>query len=180
MIKKVIGLFSLVIFTTLVIGFYASTDFIVEREVTINRSKDLVFDNLKYIKNHEKWNPWSKRDPAIRREYRGTDGTIGFVSSWSGNNDVGSGEEEIKNIINGEKIETELRFKKPIEERSRAYFVVESLGDKQSRVKWGVRGETPFPANVVCFILNLRGKFSKDFDEGLTNLKTILETSSRS
>ena len=38
-------------------------------------------------------------DPDLEKTYKGTDGTVGFVSSWDRNNEeVGTGELEIINI----------------------------------------------------------------------------------
>jgi hypothetical protein len=35
-------------------------------------------------------------DPDMKKTYRGTDGTVGFVSEWESNKkDVGTGEQEI-------------------------------------------------------------------------------------
>lgn len=39
--------------------------------------------------------------PDRIREYKGTDGTVGFIYSWSGNKDAGQGEKEIMNLIEG-------------------------------------------------------------------------------
>ncbi len=41
---------------------------------------------------------------------KGVDGTVGAVSAWSGNREVGVGEEEIKKISQNERIDFELRF----------------------------------------------------------------------
>ena len=50
-------------------------------------------------------------DPDMKKTYRGTDGTVGFVSAWdSEKDDVGKGEQEIIKITDGERIDYELRF----------------------------------------------------------------------
>ena len=66
-----------------------------------------VVDRL--VKDHDAWSPWMRKDPSIVKQYRGTDGTVGFVQSWSGNKEVGVGEQEIKNISEGSRIDYELR-----------------------------------------------------------------------
>lgn len=173
--KKVLLVVLSLVGMILVAGIFAPKDFIVEREVVINKPKDLVFSYVKFLKNGDSWNPWSKRDPNIKKDYQGTDGTVGFVSSWAGNKEVGVGEQEIKNIVEGEKIESELRFKEPIKDTSFSYLVTESVGEGQTRVKWGMMGKTRFPFNIVCFIMNMPKKLGHDFDEGLNTLKQILE-----
>ncbi|WP_254500404.1 hypothetical protein, partial [Salmonella enterica] len=70
-----------------------------EREITINKSRQEVYDYIKYLKNQNNFSKWAKMDPAMKTEFRGTDGTVGFVSAWeSAKKDVGKGEQEIKNL----------------------------------------------------------------------------------
>ena len=42
-------------------------------------------------------------DPNIKTDFRGTDGTVGFISAWDSNNikNVGKGEQEILNMVDG-------------------------------------------------------------------------------
>jgi uncharacterized protein YndB with AHSA1/START domain len=158
-----------------VLGVVAPTDFNVEREVVINRPRDVVFDDLRLLKNQDAWSPWMKRDPNVRREFRGTDGTVGFVAAWSGNDEVGVGEEEIKSISPGRRIDYELRFTKPMEDTSDAYLITEPAGESRTRVRWGMKGKSPFPRNVICLLLNVRKKIGADFEQGLAGLKARLE-----
>jgi hypothetical protein len=62
-----------------------------------------------------------------------------------------------------------------MEDTSTAYLVTEPAGEKRTRVKWGMRGKSPFPRNVICLVLGVRKKIAADFDEGLAALKTRLE-----
>jgi hypothetical protein len=164
-----------VVVGTAILGFVAPTDLNVEREVVINRPKDDVFNDLRLMKSHDSWSPWMRKDPNIVKQYTGTDGTVGFVQSWSGNNEVGVGEQEIKGITEGSRIDYELRFKKPMEDTSAAYLVTEGAGEGKTRVKWGMNGKSPFPRNVFCLLLNIKNKLGRDFDQGLADLKTRLE-----
>lgn len=180
MIKKVLfGLLGLVvalIAVVAILSFVAPKDFKVEREVTINKPKAEVFAYLKMLKNQNEWGPWYKKDPSMKMDSRGTDGTVGYVSSWnSTNNEVGEGEQEIKKITEGERIDTQLRFKRPFESTSDAYMITEAVGDNQTKVKWGFSGSMPRPMNVMLLMMDMDKEVGKDFDEGLANLKTILE-----
>ena len=65
--------------------------------MVINKTKSEVFA---YIKNQNNYSVWNKKDPNSKIEYKGEDGTDGFVASWDSNmKDVGKGEQEIKKII---------------------------------------------------------------------------------
>ncbi len=173
--KKILTIFVILLAIVGILGVIAPTEMHVEREVLISKPKETVFAYLKSLKNSEAWSPWAKRDPNMIKNYVGTDGTVGFISSWTGNDQVGEGEQEIKNILEGERIDTELRFKKPMESTSRAYLITESVDANQTKVKWGMQGNNPFPGNVICFVLNMKKTLMADFDEGLKTLKEILE-----
>jgi len=156
-------------------GMMIPQDFRVEREIIINKPKDYVFSQLKMVKNHDQWSPWAKKDPNMLKEYHGKDGTVGFIAAWSGNKEVGVGEQQITYIAEGQKIELELRFKKPMEDTSRAYLITEAQNDQQTKVRWGMTGKSPFPGNIICAVIGMQDKLGKDFETGLSNLKNVLE-----
>ena len=181
MIKKilltVVALIVLLVAAVVILAFTVSGDYKVEREVTINKPKAEVFSYLKNLKNQNDWGPWAKKDPAIKLDYRGTDGTPGFVSSWKSEMpDVGEGEQEIKKVSEGERVETQLRFKKPFESTSDAYMITEPVSESQTKVKWGFTGAMPKPMNLMMLFFDMDKEVGKDFDEGLSNLKKKLES----
>jgi hypothetical protein len=82
-----------------IVALFVKTDFAVEREVIINKPKNDVFNYVKYLKNHDNFGKWATLDPQMKKEYKGVDGAVGFVSVWeSENQEVGKGEQEIKKI----------------------------------------------------------------------------------
>lgn len=180
MIKKI--LIALAAIVVLIIGaavvavFMTPTDFRVEREITINKPKEQIYAYAKMLKNQNDWGPWYKKEPTMKQEFRGTDGEVGFVSAWKGTTDqVGEGEQEIKKLVPNERIDTELRFKQPFESKSDAYMILEPAGENQTKVKWGFTGSMPRPMNVFMLIVDMDKEVGKDFDEGLTSLKRIME-----
>lgn len=180
MLKKILIAVGLIIVLGIVaiaaVVMMTPTDFRVEREVTINKPKAEVFAYAKMLKNQNDWGPWAKKDPAMKQEFVGTDGTVGFISKWdSTNDDVGAGEQEIKNIVEGERMETQLRFIKPFESYADSYLTTESVSNDQTKVKWGFTGAMPRPMNLMLVFVDMDKEVGKDFDEGLNTLKTILE-----
>ena len=180
MIKKILlaiaALIVLLVAAVVILAFTVKTDFKVEREITINRPKAEVFDYVKHLKNQNYWGAWYKKDPAMKQEFKGEDGAPGFVSSWESENpDVGSGEQEIKKVVEGERLDTELRFKKPFTATSGAFLITEAAGNDQTKVKWGFDMTMPRPFNVMCLVVDIDKEAGKDFEEGLSNLKRILE-----
>ena len=180
MLKKiliaVLALIVLLVATVVILAFAVKTDLKVEREVTINRPKAEVFDYVKRIRNQSDWGPWVKKDPNIKLDYRGADGAPGFVSAWkSENSEVGAGEQEIKKVVEGERLDTQLRFQEPFESTSDAYITTEAAGAESTKVKWGFSSTMPRPFNVMCLVVDMDKEVGKDFEEGLSNLKRILE-----
>ena len=149
-------------------------DFKIEREIVIDKPKAEVFGYIKMMqKNGNSWSPWIKKDPKMVQTSKGTDGTVGYVGSWSGNSEVGVGEEEITNIVPNERIDMELRFSKPMKATRHAYYITETIGADQTRVIWGMTGTTPFPYNAICFFM--QKKVGAEFAAGLGNLREVLE-----
>jgi len=158
----------------LVVAVFVRKEFAVEREIAINTPKQKVFDYLKYLKNHHNFSKWSSIDPKMKKDFRGTDGTVGFVSIWqSDNKEVGKGEQEIKKIAEAERIDFEIRFTEPFQSTDPAYMTTETVAENQTKVKWGYKGRMNYPTNLMTWLV--KGKIEKDVDTGLANLKAILE-----
>ena len=126
-----------VLISILAIAIAASKNYLVERTILINKPLTEVFNYIKYIKKQDNWSPWKKKDPTMSQEFYGEDGTIGFIASWIGNKEVGEGEQEIKNIINNSRLESQLRFLKPWKSKSDAYIDVKEIDAGSTEVIWG-------------------------------------------
>lgn len=175
-IKKILlGLLG-IIALVLLIALFLPKEYAVEREITINQPKDSVFNYVKYLKNQENFSIWSSKDPAMKKTFTGTDGTVGAIAGWESKvEDVGVGEQEIKKIVEGERIDFELRFKVPFEATEKAYMVTEGISPSQSKVKWGFEGKMAYPMNLMLAFMDMEKMIGKDLQDGLNNLKVVLE-----
>lgn len=152
----------------------APTDFKMEREIIVNKPKAEVFSYLRSLKNQDKWSTWNLKDPNMKKDFRGTDETVGFVAAWdSTDKNVGKGEQEIKKITEGERMDFELRFEKPMKATNNAYLTTTAIDPNKTKVVWGFSGVSKRPMNVMS--LMMKGMMTKAFDEGLSNMKKILE-----
>ena len=128
-VKRILIGVAILMAVPLIVGLFVRTDFAVEREVIINKPKNDVFNYVKHLKNHDNFSKWATMDPQMKKDYRGTDGTVGFVSAWdSDNQDVGKGEQEIKRITEGERIDVEIRMRSP--------FQVDRPCLHDNRIRW--------------------------------------------
>jgi len=170
-----IGLVSLVALL-LIVAMFTKKDYGVIREVVINKPKSVVFDYVKLLQNQDNFSVWANKDPEMKKDFHGTDGTVGYVSTWDSKmKDVGTGEQEIKKIVDGERIDYELRFIKPFASTSFAYITFEGISEAQTKVAWGFTGKMNYPMNLLLLTMNMEGMIGKDFQEGLNKLKAILE-----
>ncbi len=171
-----VGLIGVVVLVLIGLVVMIDPDFKVEREVVVNKPRAEVFSYVKELKNQEKWGPWVKRDPNIKLSSTGTDGEVGYVAKWESKmEEVGTGEQEILKIVDGERMDTKLRFKAPFESEADSFLILEDDGADKTKVKWGFSGSMPRPMNLLLLFMDMDKEVGKDFQEGLTNLKGILE-----
>ncbi|MGZ8509819.1 MAG: SRPBCC family protein [Chitinophagaceae bacterium] len=157
----------------LIMALFMKKEHYVKREIVINAPLQKVFDFLKMLKNQDKFNKWAEADPDRNWEYKGTDGAVGFIISWKGNKKAGEGEKEIMNIIEGKRIETQIRFVKPMSTVADVIMETETVSDNQTKVSLINSGTLKYPMNI--FIPIAENKFPKDMDASLSTLKNILE-----
>ena len=163
-----------IVLLIIILGIIAPNAYEVNREIVINKPLTEVFTYLKSLKNQDNWSPWAAKDPNMKKTFTGNDGEVGCVSAWEGNKDVGSGEQELMNIIENVVIESQLRFLKPFKSTSDAYLKV-NKADGGTKVTWGFTGKNKFPISIMMLFMNMDKTVGKDFEEGLEKLKSILE-----
>lgn len=162
-----------IIILLLIMALFMKKEHYVKREIIINAPSQKVFDYLKLLKNQDKFNKWVKADPDRKWEFKGTDGTVGFIISWNGNKKAGEGEKEIMNIVEGKRIETQIRFIRPMVTSADVIMEIESLSDNQTKVSMSNAGTLKYPINIMIPIAEKN--FPKDMDASLLTLKNILE-----
>lgn len=165
-----------IILALLISGLFVKSDYEVNREVIINKPVREVFDYIKLLRNQDNFSKWAGMDPDMKKDYKGIDGEVGFVSSWESNNkDVGKGEQEILKIIDLERIDFEIRFIKPFKSISSAYMITDVVTENHTKVIWGFSGKMSYPMNIMLLFMNMEKMIGKDFETGLNNLKKLLE-----
>lgn len=160
----------------LLLALFVKKEYSIERQITINKTKQEVFDYVKFLRNQEHYSKWVMADPVMKKNFKGTDGTVGFVYAWDGNKKAGKGEQEIKRLRDGESVDVELRFEKPFAGVATAFLTTSTAQAGQTVVKWGMNGSSVFPMNAMNpFVIGMLGK---DLEQSLFNLKTNLERAS--
>jgi hypothetical protein len=160
----------------ILLALIAPKSYNVSRSINIKRPKEEVFKYIKSVKNQNDWSPWKKKDPNMVQSYEGIDGEVGFIAKWEGNKEVGTGEQEITRVVENETLESQLRFFKPWKSQSDAYITVDAIDAKSTKVTWGFSGVNKPPSNIFFLFFNMDKTVGKDFEDGLNELKTILES----
>ena len=175
-LRNIILALAILLSLPLIIAIFTTKKYQVEREITINKPKQDVFNYIKMLKNQPNYSKWAMEDPNAKMTYTGTDGTVGFVSAWESNEkNVGKGEQTITSIADGSRMDINVHFIKPFEGKANAYFTTDAVAPNQTKVKWGMTGKMNYPMNFMLVIMNMDNMLGSDLSVGLTNLKTVLE-----
>jgi uncharacterized membrane protein len=175
-IKKIGLVLLAIIAIALIIALFLKKDYVVSREVVINKPKQDVFNYIKFLKNQDTYSKWAAMDVNMVKTYSGTDGTVGFVSAWDSNiKDVGKGEQTIKKITEGVSVDYLLHFIKPFEDVAEATMATVVMAPNQTKVTWAIKGKMPYPMNLMQLFMNMDKMIGDDLVTGLNNLKVLLE-----
>ncbi len=165
---------AIIIAIPFIVALFVKNEYSVKREITINKSQKDVFEYIRFQKNQDHYSKWVMTDPNAKKQFTGTDGTVGFIYAWdSENKQSGKGEQEIKKINDNQSIELEIRFERPFEGVGHTLMSTDSLAADQTKVQWGMSGRNKYPLNLMN--LFMMGMLGKDLEISLMNLKNILE-----
>ena len=157
----------------LIIALFIKRAYYIERTIIINKYVPEVFDYVAHIKNQIHYNVWVQADPNLKQEFIGTDGTVGFVNTWNGNNKAGEGKQEIINIIPNERIDLQLQFIRPFKSTMLGSTLTQNVQGNSTRVTSIVSGESKYPMNLMNLFMD--GMLGRDMERNLSNLKAIIE-----
>ena len=157
----------------LIVALFVKNDYKVEREISINKPREQVFDYVRFTRNHDHFNKWILSDPLIQKSYRGTDGTEGFVYAWRSDGNAGQGEQAISHIQPNEQVDFALHFIKPFESNALTYMKTEPIAANQTKLTWSMAGKNHYPLNLLN--LFVPGLLGSDMSTSLHTLKELLE-----
>jgi hypothetical protein len=104
--------------------------------------------------------------------FNGTDGQVGSIYFWDGNNKVGKGFQELIKIST-DRIEYKLGFIEPWESISLTYFTLEPE-EQGVKVSWHFESESPYPFNFLTLFMDMEEMVGKNFQRDLRNFKLII------
>ncbi len=168
---------AIVVVLIVAILIYAATmpdTFRVQRSASIKAPPEKIFPLINDLHGWGSWSPWEKKDPEMRRTYRGAAQGKGAVYEWDGNNQVGKGRMEITEASPPSRVAIKLDFIKPFEAHNMAEFTLDAQGDS-TNVTWAMHGPNSYIAKVMHIFFSMDSMVGEDFEAGLANLKTMTE-----
>jgi hypothetical protein len=165
-----------IIALVLLLALIGKNEYAVERDITIDKTSNEVFEYVKYLKNQDNYNKWVMVDPAMQKTYTGIDGTEGFAYAWdSTNKQAGKDEQTIKQITEGERIDIQIVFIRPFEGIADSYIQTRAIENNTTNVKWAFKSKMPYPMNAMLLFMNMDKLLGTDLEKSLDNLKRTLE-----
>ena len=148
--------------------------FRVKRSAMIDAPPEKVFPLINDFHQWERWSPWEKLDPALRRTHSGAEAGKGAIYEWSGNKKVGQGRMEIVDSFAPSKCLIKLDFLKPFKSSNMTEFTLEPR-DKSTEVNWEMYGPSPFMTKAMSLFGGMDKMVGKDFEKGLANMRAAAE-----
>ena len=177
MLKWSLAAIAAIVVVFLVVVAMQPSDFKVERSATMRAPAPAAFAQVNDFQKWQAWSPWEKVDPALKRQYEGPKAGTGAVYAWQGNKDVGEGRMTITESKPAELVRIKLEFFQPFAATNQADFTFKPAGDGTT-VTWTMTGQNTFLSKAICMFVNMDKMVGGMFEQGLTQMKTVVERSS--
>lgn len=148
--------------------------FRVQRSASIKAAPGTLYPLINDLRQFNTWNPYEKKDPAIKGSYRGPASGPGAGYDFQGNKDVGKGSIEIVESSPPGKVTMKLDMLEPFEGHNIVEFSLAPRGEA-TEVTWAMHGPSPFVGKLLGVFVNMDRMIGRDFEAGLANLKARAE-----
>jgi hypothetical protein len=144
------------------------------KSVTINASKEEVFNMVRYLKNFPKWSPFLAEDPTQKYEVKGEDGMVGAQYHWDGNNGKDLGFQEIVKIDTFSFVGMQCDIQKPfVAKPTFDYYFTETANGIE--VKQDFKVESDLVPAFFMWLFGAKAEMEKTNQKGLDLLKKAIE-----
>ena len=147
--------------------------FRIARSATIAAPPERIAPHIQDFHAWEKWSPYEKLDPQMKKTFSGSERGVGASYAWEGNSKAGAGSMTIA-AATPLKISIALHFTKPMRSENTAEFTLEPER-AGTRVTWTMIGPKNLLMKVMGVFVNMDKMIGQAFDEGLGKLKELVE-----
>lgn len=177
MLTAFIGIAAIVAVAAIIVLVLAAMKpdtFRVARTATINAPPEKIYPLIADFRRWTDWSPYENRDPAMKRTYGGTPGSVGQTYAWEGDKNVGRGSMTTIETVAPSKVALKLDFVAPFEAHNTVVFSIVPQGSGTA-VTWDMQGPTPFMGKIMHVFMNIDKMCGDDFTQGLAKLKAEAE-----
>ncbi len=172
-LKRLLMFIAVLVIVLVAVAFILPKTSHVERSTTIDRPASEVFAVLNNFKRFSAWSPWFDLDPNAKYTFSGASSGVGAKMAWVGNKDVGTGSQEIIESRPSDSLKVQLDFGDMGRPTAEFHLVPAGQGTK---VTWTL--DQSFESSLIgrYFGLMMDSMVGKDYEKGLSKLKTLVET----
>ena len=174
MLRIILIALVVVIVALAVVVAFQPAEFRVARSATMSAPAPAVFAQVNDLRKWETWNPWQKKDPAMKLTFSGPPAGPGASYSWAGNNEVGEGRLTITESHPSDLVRIKLEFMKPFAATNTAEFTFKPEGER-TNVTWAMQGNNNFFAKALHLVMNMDKMVGGEFEKGLVDMKAAVE-----
>ena len=171
----ILGSIAAIIVIFIIVAAMQPAEFRIARSAGMSAPPSAVFAQVNDFHNWEAWSPWAKIDPQMKQTYDGAPEGTGAVYSWVGNKEVGEGRMTVTESRPAEFVRIRLHFLKPFKATNTAEFSFKPEGDRTA-VTWSMEGRKNFISKAVCMFMDMDKMVGGQFEQGLAQMKTIVES----
>lgn len=176
MIKTLLLLCLAVIVVVLAVAATRPPEFRIDRSVAIQAPVEKLFPMISDLKAFNLWNPYARKDAAMKLTFGGPESGPGAYYDFLGNKDVGKGRITLLKAQPNSEVTMQLDMVEPFEGHNQIVFALVPEGSG-ARVSWTMQGPNSFIGKLMGLFFNMDQMIGKDFEAGLSNLKELAERS---
>src|SRR3974390_3452502 len=143
--------------------------FRIARSTTVAAPPERIAPHIEDFHAWEKWSPYEKLDPQMKKTFSGAERGVGASYAWEGNSKAGAGSMTMT-AVTPQKIAIALNFAKPMRSENTAEFTLEPDG-AGTRVTWTMIGPKSLMMKVMGVFMNMDKMIGQAFEEGLRTPK---------
>lgn len=174
MVLKIVSLVCATVFLVVfVLAMLSLAQFRVERQMTMNAPAGVIFPYINDFRRGDEWSPWLKLDPAMKITYGTPSSGVGAHYEWDGNKNAGAGMLDIIESVPDDHVTLAMKFIRPMPGDATVIYRLQPA-TTGTTMTWTMTGPSPTLVSRIMMYF-CKGMMEKTFDEGLMNLKTIVE-----
>lgn len=174
--KKILYVIASISALYLILCFFGPSSVKVERSIDIKSTSveemQHKLADLKFF--HDKWSPWTRRDPNMKTTYTGICCEPGSSYRWESEKDsVGKGTMTF-NKFTGDSVLLTLSFDGMGD--SKVYYITKATNNNIISVTWGMQFDIGFFGRAPMLFMSMDKMIGPDYENGLAALKKEIES----